>query len=84
MRFNLFDTVKLKEPLPVSTGAIAPVTAVGVVVEILNQGEAYLVEILGDWVKYDAQENLKPANSEDHDSFRETIGVVPLILNKSV
>lgn len=75
MKFNLFDTVKLKQPLPLSTGGTAPAATVGIIVEVFNHGEAYLVELFGDWVKYDEQETFIPATRQEPDSFRETIGV---------
>ena len=75
MKFNLFDTVKLKEPLPLSAGGTAPEATVCIIVEAFNQGEAYLLELFGDWVKYDEHENLIPATRQDPGSFRETIGV---------
>lgn len=42
---------------------------------MLNQGEAYLVECFGAWVKYDAEGNFEPANREDPEAFVETLGV---------
>jgi len=56
-RFQLFDHVKLTENIPLSDGGIAPQETRGAIVEIFNNGEAYLVELFGDWVKYDAEGN---------------------------
>src|SRR5574342_803246 len=47
----------------------------GAVVEVFREGEAYMVELFGEWVKYDAAENFVPANRQDAESFLETIGV---------
>lgn len=75
MKFNLFDTVKLKEPLLLSLVEAVPKETIGIIVEILGQSEAYLVELFGDWVKYDEQETLVVATSKDPNAFRETISV---------
>ncbi|GAB4172218.1 MAG: hypothetical protein Fur006_00870 [Coleofasciculaceae cyanobacterium] len=73
--FNLFDTVKLKEAIPIIDGGTAPEGTIGAIVEIFNNGEAYMVELFGDWVKYDERENFVPSDREDPDSFIESIGV---------
>ena len=38
--FNLFDTVKTIEVIPLANGDIAPIDTIGVIVEIYNDGEA--------------------------------------------
>lgn len=75
MKFQLFDSVKLKEAIALTDGGIAPEDTSGAIVEVFNDGEAYMVELFGDWVKYDAAEKFVPAQREDVDSFLETIGV---------
>lgn len=75
MKFNLFDTVSLVKAIPLSDSGTAPANTVGAIVEILRDGEAYLVELFGDWVKYDADENLIPASRDELDAFIETISV---------
>jgi hypothetical protein len=83
MKFDLFDTVKLKEAISLTGGPansdqdVASEGTLGVIVEVYNQGEAYEVELFGGWVKYDEQD-LIPATREDPDSFTETIGVETL------
>jgi len=74
-RFQLFDHVKLTENIPLSDGGIAPQETRGAIVEIFNNGEAYLVELFGDWVKYDAEGNFITANKDEKDAFMETLGV---------
>lgn len=74
-RFQLFDNVKLTENIPLSDGGIAPQETRGTIVEVFNNGEAYLVELFGDWVKYDAEGNFIKANQDDKDAFMETLGV---------
>lgn len=84
MKFDLFDTVKLKEAISLTGGsansdqATASEGTVGVIVEVYNQGEAYEVELFGGWIKYDDHQDLIPATREDSDSFVETIGVETL------
>lgn len=47
MPLNLFDTVRLTEAIPLIDGGIAEVGTVGAIVEVFNEGEAYLVELFG-------------------------------------
>ena len=75
MSFNLFDLVKLTESIPLTDGGRAEVGTVGAIVEVFNGGEAYLIELFGDWVKYDEQENFVPASPTVIGAFRESIGV---------
>lgn len=75
MKYKLFDTVKLKEAISLSDGGMAAVGTVGAIVEVFNDGEAYLVELFGRWVKYDEQENFVSATPDEKGSFMETIGV---------
>jgi len=84
MQFQLFDVVKLKEPIHISDpswsialseGDAAPEGTPGTIVEVFNNGEAYMVELFGSWVKYDEQGDFVPASRSDAASFMETIGV---------
>jgi hypothetical protein len=74
-RFQLFDNVKLTENIPLSDGGIAPQETRGTIVEVFNNGEAYLVELFGDWIKYDAEGNFITANKDEKDAFMQTLGV---------
>jgi hypothetical protein len=74
-QFQLFDNVKLTENITLSDGGIAPQETIGTIVEVFNNGEAYLVELFGDWVKYDSDGNFIPANQDEKDAFMETLGV---------
>lgn len=74
-KFQLFDGVKLTEEIPLTDGGIAPIGTVGAIVEVLKDGEAYLVELFGDWVKYDEQGNFVSATQTEKGAFMETIGV---------
>ena len=75
MNSNLFDTVRLKEDIDLGEGVHAPAGTLGAIVEVLNQGEAYLVQCFGDWVKADAEGNFEPADREDPEAFVEPLGV---------
>lgn len=75
MQFQLFDQVQLTEEIPLTYGGTVAVGTVGAIVEVFNNGEAYLVELFGDWVKYDEQENFVPASRDEKGAFMETIGV---------
>jgi hypothetical protein len=74
-QFQLFDAVKLKEPIPLTEGGIAAVDTPGAIVEVFNQGEAYMVELFGEWVKTDAEGQFIPATLYEPGSFMETIGI---------
>lgn len=75
MKYNLFDSVRLIEAIPLTDGGMAEPGTVGAIVEVFNEGEAYLVELFGRWVKYDESENFVSAVSQEQDTFRETIGI---------
>jgi len=74
-RFQLFDGVKLTEDIPLTDGGVAQAGTVGAIVEVLGDGKAYIVELFGDWVKYDEQGDFIPATQDEPGSFMETIGV---------
>lgn len=74
-RFQLFDGVKLTEEIPLTDGGVAQAGTVGAIVEVLGDGKAYIVELFGDWVKYDEQGDFIPATQNEFSSFMETIGV---------
>ena len=74
-QFQLFDSVKLKEPIPLDEGVTAPEGTAGAIVEVLKDGEAYMVELFGNWVRADVDGDFIPAPSSAPDSFMETIGV---------
>ena len=64
MKFQLFDNVKLIEDSALSDGGITPQDTSGTIVEIFNNGEAYLVEFFGDWVKYSSDGNFIPSDKD--------------------
>lgn len=74
-RFQLFDNIKLTENISLSDGGIAPQETKGTIVEVFNNGEAYLVELFGGWVKYDSEGNFIQVNKDEKDAFMETLGV---------
>jgi hypothetical protein len=74
-QFQLFDSVTLKEPLQLDSGSVAPEGSPGAIVEMFNDGEAYMVELFGGWVKVDGAEGFIPADRADPNAFMETIGV---------
>lgn len=75
MQFQLFDSVKLTEEIPLTDGGTAAVGTVGAIVEVFNDGSAYMVELFGGWVKYDEQENFVPGAQDEKGASMETIGV---------
>ena len=83
MQFSLFDQIQLAQPIDLKSGFsnalsemdVAPVGTLGTIVEVLSSGQAFLVELFGDWVKLRDPEGLMRAKEEDKEAFRETIGV---------
>jgi hypothetical protein len=59
--------------MAVENGEMAPVGTRGAIVEVLNPGEAYLVELFGSWVKYDQNGNFIPAYAPE--AFRSPLGI---------
>ncbi|MDX2240483.1 MAG: hypothetical protein NW224_07360 [Leptolyngbyaceae cyanobacterium bins.302] len=74
-QFQLFDSVKLTEAIPLSEGGSAPEGTPGAIMEIFKNGEAYLVELFGGWVKAEVGEDFVPSDRDAPDSFMETIGI---------
>ena len=74
-QFQLFDSVKLKEAIALSEGDSAPEGAPGAIVEVFNNGEAYMVELFGGWVRADVEGDFIPSDRDNPNSFMETIGV---------
>lgn len=74
-RFHLFDGVKLIENIPLTDGGVAQAGTIGTIVEVLENGKSYIVELFGGWVKYDENGDFMPATQDEPDSFMETIGV---------
>jgi hypothetical protein len=74
-QFQLFDSIKLTDALPLDDGKIAPFDSPGAIVEVFNNGEAYLVELFGGWVTAEVGQDFSPADRREANSFMETIGV---------
>ncbi len=83
-QFQLFDSVKLIEPIPLPEGKTAPEETIGSIVEVFNDGEAFLVELFGNWVKYNEQGGFIPAAPEEPEAFMETIGVETVYPNQII
>ncbi|NJN74618.1 MAG: DUF2281 domain-containing protein [Limnothrix sp. RL_2_0] len=84
MKFQLFDNIKLIEDIALNDGGIIPQDTSGTIVEIFNNGEAYLVEFFGDWVKCSPDGDFIPADKDAKDSFMETLGVETVYKNQIV
>ncbi|MEL7522689.1 MAG: hypothetical protein AAGJ80_13930, partial [Cyanobacteria bacterium J06553_1] len=74
-QFQLFDSVKLKEEIPIDDGKIAAVGCPGAIVEIFNDGEAYMVELFGRWVTIADNGEFIQSTPDAAESFMETVGV---------
>ncbi|MEZ2225000.1 MAG: DUF2281 domain-containing protein [Microcoleus sp.] len=74
-KFQLLDAVTLTEAVALADGGVAPPETAGAIVEVFKNGEAYLVELFGGWVKAEVGGDFVPATQEQPESFMETIGV---------
>ena len=74
-QFQLFDAVRLKAVISLSEVEFAPVGTSGAIVEIFKDGEAYLVELFGEWVKEDEPGEFVPTARSEPGAFMKTIGV---------
>ena len=74
-KFQLLDAVTLTEGVALADGEIAPPQTAGTIVEVFKNGEAYLVELFGGWVKAEVGGDFVPATEDEPGAFMETIGV---------
>jgi hypothetical protein len=74
-QYQQYDSVILNQPISLPDRTSVPAGTAGAVVEILNDGEAYLVELFGRWVKVAADGNLTETDPFDPDGFLQTLGV---------
>ena len=74
-KFQLFDAVSLTEEIALADGGVAPPETAGAIVEVFKNGEAYLVELFGGWVKAEVGGDFVLATQDQPESFMETIGV---------
>ena len=75
-QFELFDGVRVKTNTLDSDGALIPAGTTGTVMDVLDNGTAYLVELLGDWTAtQDSTTFVMLAEAEVPDIFRESLGV---------
>ncbi|MEG3845532.1 DUF2281 domain-containing protein [Microcoleus sp. herbarium19] len=74
-KFQLFDAVNLTAEIALADGEIAPPQTAGTIVEVFKNGEAYLVELFGGWVKAEVDGDFIPATQDEPGAFMETIGV---------
>ncbi len=82
-QFELFDQVQLVEAIALSGEMsnalkqleIVPVGTIGTIVEVLEPGKVFLVELFGDWVSLEDGAGLVRATRDNPTAFRETLGV---------
>ena len=74
-KFQLFDAVNLTQEISLTDGGVAPPGTAGAIVEVFNNGEVYLGELFGGWVKAEIGGDFIPANQDEPDAFRENLGV---------
>jgi hypothetical protein len=78
MKFALFDAVELTQATTLAEGQVVPTGTHGAIVEVLDQGDAYLVELFGQWVQQTQEGALIAAQPEAATAFVETLGIALL------
>ena len=73
--FQMFDSVTLNQDIQLHTGGIAPQGTDGAIVEIFKDGEAYLVELFGGWLKFTTEGDAIETSQDDPEAFRDTLDV---------
>jgi hypothetical protein len=76
--YELFDSVRLRQAITIPDGRHIEAGTQAVVVELFADGQAYLVELFGDWVTAGDDGDLIPATADDPKAFTETIGLATL------
>jgi hypothetical protein len=74
-KFQMFDSVTLNQDIQLQTGGIAPQGTDGAIVEIFKDGEAYLVELFGGWLKFTTEGDAIETSQDDPEAFRDTLDV---------
>jgi hypothetical protein len=74
----MFDSVTLNQDIQLQTGGIAPQGTDGAIVEIFKDGEAYLVELFGGWLKFTTEGEMIETSQDDPEAFRDTLDVETL------
>lgn len=77
-KFQMFDSVTLNQDIQLHDGGIAPQGTDGAIVEIFEDGEAYLVELFGGWLKLTNEGDMIEASQDDPEAFRDTLDVETL------
>ena len=72
-KFQIFDSVTLNQDIQLHSGGIAPQGTDGAIVEIFKDGEAYLVELFGGWLKFTTEGEMIETSQDDPKAFRDTL-----------
>jgi hypothetical protein len=74
-QFQLFDAVNLTEEIALEEGGSALEGTPGTIVEVFKNGEAFMVELFGGWVKTDESGDFVPDVPDESEAFMETLEV---------
>ena len=77
-KFQIFDSVTLNQDIQLHSAGIAPQGTDGAIVEIFKDGEAYLVELFGGWLKFTTEGDTIETSQDDPEAFRDTLDVETL------
>jgi hypothetical protein len=74
-RFQLFDSVRLREKIILPDDRVLPAGTPGAIVEMFPDADVYLVELFGNWVKRNDNGDFITVDSRHPEAFMETIGI---------
>ena len=74
-KFQLFDSVRLREKVMLTDDQTLPAGTSGAIVEMFPDGDMYLVELFGNWVIRNDTGDFIAADPRHPGAFRETIGI---------
>ena len=74
-RFQVFEAVELNEAIVLSDGGSASAGTPATIIEVFQDGDAYLVELFGNWVTADVHGDFTAVEWHVPGAFMETVGV---------
>ncbi len=74
-KFNLFDAVTLTKAVVLSNGTEAPAGSVAAIVEALDDGQAYLVEVFDQWIALDESGRALSSHPSAQNGYQTSLGV---------
>lgn len=74
-KFNLFDAVTLTKAVVLSNGTEAPAGSVAAIVEALDEGQSYLVEVFDQCIALDESGRALSSHPSAQQDYQTSLGV---------